>query len=474
MKISELFGLNKTQAELDFVDIDPTMDTPLFLDPHFLGKRVDKWSIDATLTLKSFFQEIIDLIRDGKTSLAQSLFNHLHEPNSTCLGLSVGKPRGNGVGDGDTAKIFFSLLKSRAIQTGLVQDLQDNILFVDNFGKDKLSDMTTNIITKHLLDYTVSQCTLHNIPLVSNLSSGYYWSRQHSEWEIAPIQRLIATDKAIMLIPKGIVSFSESYTPQKYYNHFVLNFLQNEQLKLNSALVQKRKSGKRFVTKQSIKVDNPNSKEFLRKFTSKHPDVLKDFKQKTNSVPLQNSQISDINYKTIANKLATDLTKITSGNHTAGKFHNHVLGILELLFYPDLINPVKEQEINQGRKRIDITFDNGSTSGIFFNLSNHFQLPCGYIYVECKNYSTDVANPELDQLSGRFSVNHGKVGILICRSFDDRALFINRCRDTYSAGRGLVIPLTDQDLVNLLDNIHEENRTFFNNYLNNIVKEIVL
>lgn len=154
MRISKIYNLNKSQAELDFVDIDTNEDLPLFLDPFFLGKKQDNWSIDATLTLRSFFQRVIDLIRSGNEDGAKELFDHLHEPNSTCLGMSIGNPRGRGVGNQDTDKIYDSLLKSRAIQTGLIQDIEDNILFVDNFGKDKLSDMTTNIITSHLIIYT--------------------------------------------------------------------------------------------------------------------------------------------------------------------------------------------------------------------------------------------------------------------------------------------------------------------------------
>lgn len=132
MKISERFLTDKSQAELHFVDIDTNKDTPLFLDPFFLGRRNDRWSTSATLTIKSFFQNVIDLIRDEEAARAKDLFLFLREENSTCLGVSAGNPQGKGVGDQDAVKIFDSLLKSKAIQTGLIQDIEDNILFIEN------------------------------------------------------------------------------------------------------------------------------------------------------------------------------------------------------------------------------------------------------------------------------------------------------------------------------------------------------
>jgi hypothetical protein len=42
---SEFFNLNKTQAEIDFVDIDLEIDTPLYIDPYALTTREDDWSV---------------------------------------------------------------------------------------------------------------------------------------------------------------------------------------------------------------------------------------------------------------------------------------------------------------------------------------------------------------------------------------------------------------------------------------------
>ena len=72
-KVSDIFGLSRGQAELDFVDVDLNADNRLFVDALGLSQRVDEWSVHAHRTLVSFFQAIIDRIRSGHTDEAQRL-----------------------------------------------------------------------------------------------------------------------------------------------------------------------------------------------------------------------------------------------------------------------------------------------------------------------------------------------------------------------------------------------------------------
>jgi hypothetical protein len=474
MKISDLYNLQKSQAQLDFVDINITEDIPLFIDPFFLSKRNDNWSIESTQTIRSFFQEVINAINQGRDEDARDLFSYLHEPNATCLGMSQGNPRGRGVGLGDSENIYESLLNSKAIQTGLIQDIEDNILFIDNFGKDKLSDMATNIITRHLIEYTQNQCVLHNVELTPNIASGYFWDRTTLEWQITYTDMLVADGKKILLVPKGVVSFSKNYTPERYYNHFVLNFLQNDHIRMGGAFVQFKKDGTPFVTKKDLKEHNPQSKEFLRRFTRDHPEILDQFKEELGADSLSNLEITDFNIANVLHDMIENLRDLPSGHESASTYHNLVLGILEVIFYPHLIYPVKEREIHEGRKRIDITFDNASKVGIFNRLQENMHIPCRYFFIECKNYSRDIANPELDQISGRFSFNRGQVGFVVCRTIDDFPLFINRCRDTFRDGRGLIIPLVDSDLIQLLENHNNWNSIFQERFFSDRIREITI
>jgi len=469
VKISKLFGLNKSQYELDFVDIDPNVDTPLFLDPYYISKCDFPFAINAHNTIRSYFEFLLALLRGNKLKQAEEVFSHLGETNDICMGMSQGRPRGHGMGPEDTAAIFKELQKSRAIHSGVMEDIEDFRIFVPNVDRDKVSDMTANIIKWHLIEYTKEQCVLHGIPLLASVPSGMYWDSQRKVWNNQYTERLVIDERPILLVPKRIVSFTDKYTSGEYRQHFVLNFLQNENLRLQTSLVRKYKNGEEYVTKKSV-VDHEEiiDKEYLAKFTEQHPEVFADFKLRTSKKlsHLDGAVLDNLDAKSICEHLMSKLTSIPPGTANASNYHNLIVGILELLLYPNLSSPKKEREIHEGRKRIDITFNNSAETGFFFTLpNNNISLPCPFIFVECKNYAGEVANPELDQLSGRFSNRRGKVGILTCRTLDENDAFIKRCADTFEDDRGLIIPITDDDLTTALTDFPEKGPNAFEQIL---------
>jgi hypothetical protein len=135
--------------------------------------------------------------------------------------------------------------------------------------------------------------------------------------------------------------------------------------------------------------------------------------------------------------------------------------------------PKKETPLHGGHKRVDITYANTATpTGFFWWLKEHH--PASHVFVECKNYTGDPGNPELDQLSGRFSPSRGKFGILACRTFKNKAKFIAACRATANDDRGFIIALDDDDLQRLVDARKAGDATAAFPYLQERFNELVM
>ena len=322
MRISEIFQLNKSQYELDFVDVDIERDMQLFLDPYFISKCDFPFAVDAHRTIESFFSYLLRMLRTGKMEVAEELFSHLGETNEICLGLSRNRPDGKGMGPTDADKILRSLLDSKAMETGVIEDIEDFRIFVPNVDRDKMSDMTANIIKRHLIEYTQAQCQNWGIALTSSVPSGYYWDRKENEWRSEYTDMLVVNNRKIILVPKRIVSFSKEYTTQQYMQHFILNFLQDEHLRLNSRLVKRRKDKARtkYVNKKDVREDIEKSelidKNWIAKFTHDHPDVFESFKKNTAKklVKLKNSDIEIKNIEDLCNFLIIELDSIPLGS----------------------------------------------------------------------------------------------------------------------------------------------------------------
>ena len=477
MKFSKYFNLNKDQTELDFVDISLEKDIPLFIDPYVLSKRSDIFSVECHSHVVDFFESVMKAITNNEHSKAKSLLNNLHEPNETRLGLSSKKPKGRGMAGEQSGDLYKRLSESRAAKTGFLKDLEDCQLIIPGINRDKISDVTTNIIKQQLAVYTKAQCDFYDIP-TSRVALSPLWNQHEGNWEKGYFDLPVHNGKKILLVPKAIVRYTLAYDYQDYYNHFVLNFLQEDEIHAGSSLVKTLKNGNKKVTKKDLKKKYPLTKEFLYTFSRDNPSVLESYKNTKGITiaPLSSEEIEERNpesarlhdlehYKTL-------LSGISAGNDNASKYHNEIKGILTAIFYPSLIYPNKEERMHEGRKRIDIVFSNADGKGFFFRLSN--QIPCPFVIFECKNYKADLENPELDQISGRFSPSRGQFGIIVCRNIEDKELFYKRCKDTAQDQRGYVIALDDNDILQLLEWRINDEGSKIDAFLDSLYRKLVM
>jgi len=481
---SENFNLNKSQYELDFVDVPINKgDISLFIDPYAISKRNDYWSVDCHNAIVGFFQGVIDQIREGNERQAKYMLSGLREPNQTRFGLSTGKnPRGRGVGGNQAVDLYNALADSTAVRTGFIRNLEECELLIEGISRDKISDISTNIIRHKLIEYTQAQCELWNIS-TNNVSSGPVWDNSSKKWTNFYTNLPVCNNRSILLVPKAIARFNLEFSHQEYLPALCFKLLQSEHLDANSSLVRTLKDGtKKPPFKKTLKELHPLTKQYLYEFSKQHPEVLKRYRQSKNynlneitveglllfAFEKSEEEIADFD------SLANEFDSIPAGDADAKKYHDHITGVLTAIFYPYLINPKKEQEIHDGRKRIDIVFQNAAREGFFFELPNNKNVPSGYIAVECKNYTSDPANPELDQLAGRFSTNRGRFGLLVCRNLKDKNKFFQRCKDTARDGRGFIIPLDDSDIKQLLAFRKNKSYREINNFLDSCYRKLVM
>ena len=453
MRISEYYNLERIQPTLDFVDVDIEGDTRVFVSPRALLELPSEWGDECVHLVQNLFQTVLNLIRSGRNNEAETLVRVLREPNKTHLGLSAGRAQGRALGNELARDVWKALSESEAATSGLLQDLEDTVLMVEGISIDLISDITTNIIREPLIRYTQRAAKLYGIPLQDGVTSGPLWNAQERSW-LSRFERLPITQCGrLLLVPKAIVRKHLEYDAGEYYRHFLLEHLQEVELDANTALVELLKNGRRRVTKRAVMEKYGTGKAVIVRETQKYPEVLKRYKsvkREQPHLPLTHDDFALVESQPTPDwdGLLRAVTELEPGEKCAAAYEKTVEGLLTALFYPVLTNPVVQHEIHNGRKRIDVTYTNMAITGFFGWLARHF--PAAHTFVECKNYGREVGNPELDQLSGRFSPTRGQAGLLVCRHFADKELFLSCCRDTALDQRGFVIPIDDGDLAELV------------------------
>lgn len=453
MHVSEHYKLGLHQGELDFVDVSIETDTPLFIDPRALLLVRTDWGQECVALVQDYFRSVLEAIKAGNDGRAAALLGQLHEPNETRLGMSHGKPQGHALGPELAGRVRLALTSSGAVTTGLLTDLEDTILMIEGIGEDLISDITTNVIREPLVRYTQQMADSVGIPLVNGIYAGPFWDPAKHEW-YQEYARLPRPQRPLLLVPKAIVRMRIDYDPDEFYTDFIIPLLREQEFSdPGSSLVNVLKNGESRVTRKDLEEKYGRGKAVNEQIAREHPEVLEAYRRSKDRIkaPMNHAEMAGFTSAppTDWDALLTRVLQVKPGRDTANDYHVAVQALLTPLFYPALTMPKREDPIHGGRKRIDITFSNVASTGFFYWLGLHHEAAT--VFVECKNYSNDVANNELDQLAGRFSRERGRFGILMSRSFADKDLFLARCHDTSVDGRGFIIPLDDGDLTALVE-----------------------
>ena len=413
MRVSEYYKLGRTQPGLDFVDVDIDADLPVFTDPRALRLLPSDWGAECVSLLQNFFETILSAIRSGRELDAKRLLSMLREPNETRLGLSKGRPRGRALGPVSAVSVWESLRRSDAVKSGLLQDLEDSILMIEGIGDDIISDITTNVIRAPLVTYTQEMCAYYGIPLEDDVDSGPLWDPGQHDWHSRYVALPVPANQKLVLVPKVIVRRRMDYNFDEYFKNYILEYLRERELSANSELVRTLKDGRRRVLTKDLVAKYGRGKGVVVRETLQKPELLDGYrgmKLRSFGRPLTQEALADEENAARPdwNALLQDVLRIATGPDASGDYEKKVEAFLTAIFYPSLTNPQPQARIHDGRKRIDITYTNSATRGFFHWVGQHY--PAAHVFVECKNYGGEVGNPELDQISGRFSPSPGPRG----------------------------------------------------------------
>ena len=473
-KFSEYFKLNQN-TEFHFVDIYAYQDIPLFLDPFGISAMGTKWAKKCENEIATYFQYLIDCIRANDRKSVSRLLNALHEVNEIGLGYSSSVPQGRGIGSVQAEQIQMSFETSEAAKSGDIKDIADCAILIPGISRDKISDITANILKRSLVEFTQLQCQKHNIP-TKKVPVNNAFDFDTFQFTSYFAQLPVIDVRPIILLPISSVRQDPELSKSKYYRNFVLEFLRAEHQHAGDSLSTVLKNGSVVVRIGDLKEKYPMTVDFLYNFSKENPNILERYKQELRSTAIKKGKVQLKPRRKVLNSAERKayLDAIEPGATQASNFHKLAFDSLIHILADRISNPWMEKEINQGRKRIDIVFNNRDKKGFFQNLHEKHNVKCPKIIVECKNYGKEIGNPEVDQINGRLNDKRGRFGIIVCRSVDNKDRLLDRCKDLLNDNGNYIIVIDDVELVELLSFRDSNDETKIDNFFDNKIDKLIM
>ena len=162
-RLNDYHNLPFTQEDVDFAIPFLDEDIPLYLDPFLLWKSPSQMDNGLHSTITNSFNFLGRLyLKDEKKATA--ILKELSECDEVGLGNSKTK-QGKKIGDKFANIILSSFRSIPQIYKNGFTHFEVLQLLIEDFSKDRVSDISCNFLKSFLIDYTIQQSKKCTIPV---------------------------------------------------------------------------------------------------------------------------------------------------------------------------------------------------------------------------------------------------------------------------------------------------------------------
>jgi hypothetical protein len=416
-RLNDFHRLAFTQEEADFAIPFLDDDIPLYVDPFLLWKSPSMQDQALHTALVSSFNHFGYLAKNGKENEAVEALVRISECQEAGLGSAHDK-HGKRIGEG-TAKAILALFNSiPQVKQGGFEHIEEIQLFVDQIGKDRVSDLTCSLTKSFLIDFTIDQCTKRGIPTKEVTLDGVFnYATKAFKSEKLPLPVNPATNSPLLLVPKRWLRFSPWINYDDYFA---------------AACV---KDG-----------TTPKERVAVLQFNRYHYDMVQAYVQQKEltQADCKNDPLFRPIAVTSAKRKLEEIKRLPSGkNDNADKrYEECVCQLLASLFYPQLDFATEQSRTDSGVLIRDLIFYNNRSFDFLKDIFDTYGSR--QLVFELKNVR-EVERDHVNQLNRYMNDEFGKFGVLVTRNPLPKHIHRNTI-DLWSGQRRCIIALTDADL----------------------------
>ncbi|MEA5020945.1 MAG: GxxExxY protein [Gordonibacter sp.] len=414
-----------SQEAVDFAIPFIDEDVPLYLDPFLLWRSPSQQDQSLHRSITDGFNLLGRMYAGGREQQAIEILIEMSECSEAGLGNGKSK-RGRKISASSAKEVLELFNEIPQLAINGFDHFEVIQLYVDGVSKDRVSDISCNLLKSFLVDFTQQNCLRYKIPTLETPCSIFDFRDKKFVIESAVLPYNPQDESSIILVPKRWLRYVPWISYDDYYQGAYVKVGDEDNLEKPQILEFNR---------NNYDVVSAYVSEKVRTRESCRNDPL--FKQ----IPI-----------TSAKRALGCITDLSTGkdDNADKKYEDYAARLLASLLYPHLDFAQTQCRTESGSQIRDLVFYNNCDYPFLKNLYDEYS--CKQIIIEMKNVK-ELERDHVNQLNRYLSPYFGRFGILLTRNRPKKSI-IQNIIDLWSGQRKCLLVLTDEDL-KLMVNVYE-------------------